>query len=93
MGEIKIGKMGGLAKEEVARKVRQAAVTALKNSNFADVLETLGMDNDDGATGAALKAVLAERITEYAVGAVQEAKKRGVRLGAATIIIAASGRA
>lgn len=89
MGEIKIG---GLAKEEVAKRVRQEAVTALKDSDFTDVLGALGMENDDGATSAALKAVLAERVTEYAVGAVREARKRGVRLGAATIIIAASGR-
>ncbi len=90
MGEIKIG---GTSREEVARKVRQEAVTALKNSDFTDILGSLGVEKDDGATSAALKAVLAERITEYAVGAVREAKRRGVRLGAATIIIAASGRA
>ena len=80
MGEIKIG---GTSREEVARKVRQEAVTALKNSDFTDILGSLGVEKDDGATSAALKAVLAERITEYAVGAVREAKRRGVRLGAA----------
>ena len=90
MGETKI--VGGMARAEVARKVRQEAITALKDSDLSEVLETLGVEDNDGATGAALKAVLVERITEYAVGAMREAKKRGVRLGAATIIIAASGR-
>ena len=89
MGEIK---MGGMAKEEIAKRVRQEAITALKDSDFGEVLEALGTENDDGATSAALKAVLVERITEYAVGALREAKKRGVKLGAAAIIIAASGR-
>lgn len=88
MGEIKIG---GTSREEVARKVRQEAVTALKNSDFTDILGSLGVEKDDGATSAALKAVLAERITEYAVGAVREAKRRGVRLGAATIMMRHQG--
>lgn len=89
MGETKIG---GMAKAEIAKKVRQEAITALEDSDFGEVLGALGMDNDDGATSAALKAVIVERITEYAVGALKEAKKRGVRLGAAAVIIAASGR-
>lgn len=78
------------AREERARKVRKRAVAALKDSDLSDVLGLMGSGCDDRATSAALKAVLAERMTEYAMRAMEEAKKRKVKLGAATVIIAAS---
>jgi hypothetical protein len=82
--------LGGRDKEGIKQKVREEAITALKDSDLTEVLELLGIDGNYGATSAALKAVLADQITEYAMGAMREAKKRGVRVGAATIIIAAS---
>lgn len=80
----------GTDREEIKRKVREEAITALKDSDLTEVLELLGIEGNYGATSAALKAVLADQITEYAMGAMREAKKRGVRVGAAAIIIAAS---
>jgi hypothetical protein len=82
--------MEEIDKKDMAKKVREQAFTALKDSDLSEVLELLGADVNDGPTSAALKAVLAERMTDYAIGAMNEAKKRGVKVGAATIIIAAS---
>lgn len=89
MGETKV--LGEIAAGEgIAKRVKERAVVALKDSNFSDVLDAIGADCNDGATCAALKAVLAERMTEYAVRAMGEARRRGVRVGVATVIIAAS---
>ena len=89
MGEEKRIK-GLLARGEIARRVKERAMAALKDSNFSDVLKLVGAENDDGATSAALKAVVADRMTEYAVRAMGEAKKRGARVGVASVIIAAT---
>lgn len=73
-----------------ARRVKAKALEVLDRSDWNEVLELAGNTEGSGEASAALKAVLAERITEYTVKAMKEAKKRGTRLGAAAIIIAAS---
>jgi hypothetical protein len=50
----------------------------------------MGAERDDGATSAAFKAVLADRMTDYAVRAMKEASRRGMKVGVASVIIAAS---
>ena len=81
---------GAEAKEEVARRVRERAEAALRDSDFSDVLKLMGAERDDGATSAAFKAVLADRMTDYAVRAMKEASRRGMKVGVASVIIAAS---
>jgi len=44
-----------------------------------------------GEAGAAMRTVLAEKLAECTIRAMEEAKKRNMKLGAAAIIIAAKG--
>ncbi len=77
-------------KQRLARRVRAKAIEVLNGNDWSEVLGELGAIEGSGEASAALNAVLAERITEYTVKAMREAKKRGSKLGAAAIIIAAS---
>ncbi len=77
-------------RQRVARQIRAKAMEALEASDMREILELAGTAEKSGEASAALKAVLAERITEYTIKAMGEAKRRGTRLGAAAIIIAAS---
>lgn len=79
-----------IEKQRVARRIRAKAVEVLDRSDWNEILELAGTTGGSGEASAALKAVLAERITEYTIKAMHEAKRRGTKLGAAAIIIAAS---
>lgn len=70
-------------------KVRQLAMKALQDSDFTKVFETVGMEDSYETAGAALKTVLAEKLAEYTLKAMKEAKRRKMRLGAATVLLAA----
>ena len=69
-------------------RIRQKAIECLQNSDLSVVFETAGMEVADESAGAAMKAVLAERLADCAVKAMKEAKRRNAKVGAATIIIA-----
>ncbi|MFI5412961.1 MAG: hypothetical protein ACHQX1_03650 [Candidatus Micrarchaeales archaeon] len=74
---------------ERSARVRRKAIEALKDSDLTEVFETAGIELSDESAGAALKAVLAERLAECTIRAMKEAKRRGMKLGAAAVIIAA----
>ena len=85
------GLVGGIIEgQRAAKRVKAKALEVLDKSDWNEVLELAGSTDISGEASAALKAVLAERITEYTVRAMRESRKRGTRLGAAAIIIAAS---
>jgi maltooligosyltrehalose synthase len=77
-------------RRRAARRIRAKALEILDRSDWNEILELAGSMESSGEASAALKAVLAERITEYTVKAMREARKRGTKLGAAAIIIAAT---
>ncbi len=77
-------------KKKVSKRIKAKAVEVLDRSDWNEILELAGTTERSGEASAALKAVLAERITEYTVKAMKEARRRGTKLGAAAIIIAAS---
>jgi hypothetical protein len=80
----------GLARETRDGRIRAKALEALKNSDLTAVFETAGIDGDGYETaGAALRTVLAERLAQCTIRAMKEAKRRGMKLGAAAIILAA----
>jgi hypothetical protein len=85
---IKIQKVESKA---IKSKLKESAIEALQNSDISKVFEVLGV-KDTKEMNAAMKTVLAEKITEYAVGAMDEARKRNMGFSAATIIIAANKR-
>jgi hypothetical protein len=72
-------------------KVRSLAIKALEGSDFSEVFETVGMEDSYETAGAALKTVLAEKLADCTLRALREAKRRRMRLGAATVILAAHG--
>ncbi len=77
----------------MGRKARvRKATAALRDSDFSGVLESAMADDIDSEATAALKSVLAQRATEYTLRASRIARRRGMKLSAATIIIAAEGR-
>lgn len=74
-----------------AKMVREKALKALQNVDFQDFFETAG-GFADGSAGAALRAAIAETAAEYAVGAMDVARKRRMRLGAAAVVLATRRR-
>ena len=74
-----------------AAMIKDKAIEALHESDFAAVFELAGMDGNAESAGAAMKTVLAEKLAEYTIRAMEEAKKRNMKLGAAAIIIATQG--
>ena len=73
----------------ISRTVKSMTIQALQDSDFSDVLQIMGTDANDGAAGVAFKTMVAERVTECAIRALKEAKRRRTKVGAAAIIIAA----
>ncbi|HUC39105.1 MAG TPA: hypothetical protein VL944_03165 [Candidatus Acidoferrum sp.] len=73
----------------LALRLRARAAAALKESEVSDIFSELGMTTYDESASSALKAILAEKTAEYTMRAMKEAKKRGMRFGAAALIIAA----
>ncbi len=77
-------------RRRAATRIRKKAFELLDRNDLNEILELAGTTERTGEASAALKAVLADKITEYTVRAMKEAKRRGTRLGAAAIIIAAT---
>ena len=84
-GRRLVGRASGLDKAAI----RSRAAAALNGSDLRGVFGAPELAGDYEAAGAALRAVIAERMSEYAVGAMRLAKKRKMRMGAAAVIIAA----
>ena len=80
---------GGL-RSQTAKRIKKQAFAALETSDLSDLFDLLGTEDKDKSASAALKAILAERMTEYTIRALKEAKRRRTKLGAATLIIAAA---
>lgn len=72
-------------------QIRDKALEALKQSDLSTVFELTGMEGNMETAGAAMRTVLAEKLAECTIRAMEEAKKRNLKLGAAAIIIAAKG--
>jgi len=77
-------------RKRAERRIREKALEMLDRNDLNEILELAGTTERTGEASAALKAVLADRITEYTVRAMKEARRRGTKLGAAAIIIAAT---
>lgn len=82
----------GLREGAVRRRMREITAEAMDSDRLAELLQLAGADGSTHEANAALKAVIAERIVEYTTGAMKEANRRGIRLGAAAIVIAARKR-
>lgn len=89
-----MGKIGWISeiaeRRQIAKRIRSKALEALEGSDMSQIFELAGTIERSEEASAALKAVLAERITEYTIRAMGEAKRRGTKVGAAAIIIAAT---
>lgn len=86
--------MGGTyAKRVVAgvaleKQIRHLAFEVLDEKDMREIMQLAGAETAlVGEAGAALRIVLAERIADYTVKALSEAKKRGIDMGAAAMII------
>jgi hypothetical protein len=80
--------VGGLFGDRVRNRMKLAAAEAIANVNLSEILQLAGADLNIDEADAALKAVIAERIAEYASNAMKESRRRGIKLGAAAIVIA-----
>ena len=69
--------------------IRARVAEAIRGSDLSAVFELDGIDGNAEHAGAALKTVLAQKMTEYVVKAIKEARRRNMQLGAAAVIIAA----
>ncbi len=75
----------------VHERLKNKAADIMQESNLSEMLGLMGAEEDDEAASAAMKDVMAEHMSECAMDAMREAKKRRMRVGAAAIIIAADG--
>ncbi|MGC8571948.1 MAG: hypothetical protein ACP5LH_01555 [Candidatus Micrarchaeia archaeon] len=89
LGGIKIQKSDS---RSIKQEVKERALEALQSSDISKVFEIIGADKNTKEMSAAMKAILAEKIADYSIAAIEEAKKRNMDFSAATIIIAANKR-
>lgn len=68
-------------------RMQVLAAKALEKSNLDEIMELAGAVESGTEASAALKAILAERVAEYTVRAMKEAKRRRIDLGAAAMVI------
>ncbi len=73
--------------ETTEGRMRLLAAKALEESNLAEIMELAGAAQGGTEASAALKAVLAEKMAEYTVRAMKEAKRRKIGFGAAAMVI------
>gem|GEM_PF-1934993 len=89
---IKWGGVGAVAdRQRVARAIKGKAAEALEKSDLGEILDLAGAGPSKEEASAALKAILAERMADYTIKAMRVARGRGTKMGAAAIVIAASG--
>ncbi len=89
-GIRRLGLLGGAGKDRKAsERIKGIAAEILKESDLSAIFEATEVEGNYAAAGAALKSIVAERMADYAIRAMREAKKRRMPLGAAAIIIAA----
>lgn len=72
-----------------SRRTREIAEEALRESDFAEAFRSLGVDGDYDTAGAALRAALSVKATELLERAAKVARKGGMKMGAAAVVIAA----
>ena len=77
------------AHESLGKRISVRVKEAIESSSFDSVFDMADMYDMDKTAGAALKSILAEKAAEYTIRAMEEAKKRKIKLGAAAIILAA----
>jgi ribosomal protein L12E/L44/L45/RPP1/RPP2 len=68
-------------------RMRVLAAKALEKSNLDEIMELAGAAGSGTEASAALKAILAERVAEYTVRAMNEAKRRKISFGPAAVVI------
>ncbi|MDG6935723.1 MAG: hypothetical protein JRN26_02380 [Nitrososphaerota archaeon] len=83
--------MGGTRKR-TRERIKKMAEEALRESNMDRIFNAAGASEIDETAGMALKSLLAAKTADYTMLAVKEAKKRGMRLGAAALVIATESR-
>jgi hypothetical protein len=83
-------KVGENERENKEKRIRTKVSDIMGESDLSEVLELMGAEVNDEAADAAMKAVMTQQMSEYAIDAMKEAKRHRTRVGAATIIIAAS---
>jgi hypothetical protein len=71
--------------------IRRRAYAALQEIKLARMLQIEGVDGNFGSAGAAMKAVMAERLAKFAIGTMRVARKKRMKIGAAAVVIAAEG--
>jgi hypothetical protein len=74
---------------EVQARLKSKATDIMEESNLSEMLELMGAEEDDEAASTAMKGIMAQHMSECAMEAMREAKKRRMRVGAAAIILAA----
>lgn len=78
------------ATNRVRQRIKTKAAVIMQGSDLSGMLELMGAAKDSAAAGAAMRAIMAQRMSECAIGAMKEARKHRMRVGAAAIIIAAN---
>lgn len=80
-----------MGEDKVEQRLKSKAADIMEGSDLSEMLELMGVEENDGAANIAMKAVMAEHMCDCAIEAMREAKKHRMRVGAAAIIIAAHG--
>jgi hypothetical protein len=70
------------------KQITRLAFEALDENDLKEIMQLVGSETAlVGEASAALRILLAERITDYAIRAMSEARKRRIGMGAAAMII------
>jgi hypothetical protein len=74
-------------RDRLVAEIRERTMDALRESDISEILGPISNEKIGAPATAALKAVVAGEIAERAVSAMEVAKKKNLKLGAAAVII------
>ncbi|MCL4374144.1 MAG: hypothetical protein M1360_03840 [Candidatus Marsarchaeota archaeon] len=87
--------MGGLSKigkqkeeEILSERIRSKAAKAMEGSDFSEVLELIGA-KESKEVAAALRITMADKLSEYTIRSARIARRRGGKISASAVIMAA----
>ncbi len=96
MNEDRVEKMRGLPKggkrkeEDLSEEIRRQASEIIGRSDLSGILQLIGA-GESKEIDAALKIIMAEKLSEYTIKSRKIAQKRGSKITPSAVIIAAEG--
>jgi hypothetical protein len=83
-----LSKIGKQKEADLSERIRSRASEAIEKSDLSEILELMGARGSK-ETDAALKIIMADKLSQYAIKSRRIAQKRGRKISPSAVILAA----